>query len=197
LLAADDATHASFADLMRVNRIVVERGPSLAAIEGRVPVPWSVAEETAFAVVLTRELPNAHHPGSLSWPLAGFQAEAAAEPSARLETVRISDRDPGVQTVVFARAHWPGYSATFGGVDVPVRAHAGFLVAVDLPAGQTDGDLVLSFTPKGLRPGAAVSSAAALALLGFAAFLHAAPYWPGSVRTRRSGQTAKARPDGT
>ncbi len=174
LLARDANTGATPADLMRLHRFAVERGAHLDALRRVAGPPWQETQSTATAVFVERPLPNAHLPGSLSWPIAGLRAESIGVPTAEREAIRILDRDPGSGPLLFARLHWPGYRATFDGVAVPVRAHDDVFVAVDLPPGATRGDLVLSFTPRGLVPGIVVSLVCMLALIVHATLLHGA-----------------------
>lgn len=186
MLRVDDATGLTFAELMRVRRIVVERGEHLARVEGRMPTPWRMTGETPFAVTFERPLPNAHLPGSVAWPIAGVRIEPIGEPTARREALRVVRTEAAAQTIVFARTAWPGYRAMLDGTPVAVRSHADFLVAVDLPPGQGNSELVLSFAPAGFEAGRITAGAAALALLIYAAFLH------GAIRRRRKGTV----PDG-
>lgn len=170
----DPGTGVPPADLFRIARVVVERDPSFEEAGASLVPPWKEVASSAHAVTYERPLPNAALPGSLAWPMVGLRAEAIGPASAEREALRLSDRDPVVTRLVFARAYWPGYAARLNGVPLPVRAHDGIFVAVDLPPGVRDGDLVLSFTPAGLQEGIAVSLAAILAALAHAAFLHGA-----------------------
>jgi hypothetical protein len=188
MLRLDDATGASLAELMRVDIIFVDRATNLVPLGDSVPAPWRFARETPFAVVLERDLPAAHLPGSLSWPRIGLQARAIGEPGATLEALRIERRDPEVRRIVFARTYWPGYRATFDGADLPVRAHAGFLVAVDLPPAPASGELVLRFAPRGLEAGAAISAVAIGTLFLLAVLLHA------PAKRRRLSPSARPSP---
>jgi|GEM_PF-1956600 len=174
VLARDSETGAAPADLMRLRRIVAERGPELDGLRELVGPPWQEVGGNAIAVIVERPLPSADLPGSLAWPIAGLRAESLGTPKAEREVLRILDRDPASGPLLFARLYWHGYTARFEGVPVPVRAHDDVFVAVDLPSGATRGDLVLSFTPKGLIPGLVVSAVSVLALIGYAALLHGA-----------------------
>ena len=172
LLDREPTTGMPFADLMRVERVIAERGAHLDRFATVVGDPWRVGEAPPRAVVFSRPLPNADLPGSLAWPITGLSVEAIGVPTATLERLRIHSRSAGVNTLVFARAWWPGYHATFDGVPVPARRLADILVAVDLPADGSAGELVLRHRPPGSRM-ALVASGGALLLVLVCAGVHA------------------------
>lgn len=172
IIAEDPESGARFADLLRVGRIIAERGRRLDDAEARLGPPWREVARTRFAGIFERALPNAALPGSLAWPVSGYHAEPVGSASARHEAWRLLERDPAVTTLIFARLYWPGYTATLDGAPLPVRAHGGVFVAVDLPPGAPGGELVLRFTPAGLREGAVVSGVAILLAILHGAFLH-------------------------
>ena len=93
--------------------------------------------------------------------------------------MRVSSSGGG--RVVFARLGWPGYRAALGGEPIPITTVAKSFVAIDVPAGTQDAELVLTWRPPGWKIGI-VSAAAGLAVLGVLQWL-----W---MRTRRRGTTA-------
>ncbi|MGG5823249.1 hypothetical protein [Falsiroseomonas sp. HW251] len=170
----DLATGAPLADLFRIRRIIVERSPGLAGTAAAMGLPWREVAASDHALFFERPLPNASLPGSLSWPVVGLRAEAAGPATARREALRLSERDPAVTSLIFARAYWPGYAATLDGAPLPVRAHEGVFVAVDLPRGVASGELTLIFTPAGLREGLFLSGIAIVVAMTHLLLLHGA-----------------------
>jgi hypothetical protein len=171
-LRTEPETGAPYLDLMRVERLIVERGPQLRELERVIASPWRRTDSRRFAVVYGRELPNAALPGSLAWPATGVRAEALGVATAEREALRIAQRDRAHRTLTFARTWWPGYRATFNGQSVPVRALDGLLVAVDLPEDASTGELVLSYRPPAFAASVAVSLLALFALMA-TTLLHA------------------------
>ncbi len=170
ILARDPVTGEINADLMRIWRIVAPAGTEGAALARLAQPPFRIVEEDALVVVAERSLPDSRLPGSLAWPLSGYGVQVVGDPTALREVLRIQERDEEVRSLIFARTFWRGYSAPLDGRPLPVRAHAGALLAVDLPPQPRDGELVLTFVPPGLRAGLAMSVAAILAALAYAAF---------------------------
>ncbi|MGE0651934.1 MAG: hypothetical protein AB7P12_09315, partial [Alphaproteobacteria bacterium] len=91
--------------------------------------------------------------------------------TAERETLLIKKREQRAQRMIFARAYWPGYRATLNGVEIPVRTHADFLVAIDLPAG-AGGELVLSYQPPGWPFSLYIAGAALLMMTIGGAYIH-------------------------
>lgn len=168
LLDIEHSTGRTFAELMRVNKIIAERGPAAEQLAGRASSPWALLEENPRTVVYAQNLPNRNLPGSLSWPMDGISVEAVGAPSAENERINVLQRQTSVNTLVFARLWWPGYRARFNGQEVPVRALDGFLVAVDLPPDGSTGILELSFSPPFFNLSLLAALAAAAIAIGLA-----------------------------
>jgi len=170
LLQRDPGTGATYADLMRVDSIIVERGDYLNLIQKLDMGHFNVVTERQRSVVYRQELANRRLPGSVSWPLAGITIASLERGSAEREKLQVSERGSGVSRIIFARTWWPGYQATFRGRTVPVEAYSGFLVSVVLPDDQSGGELVLTYTPAGQVAGRTVFFAAISMALGILLF---------------------------
>lgn len=162
LFAREAQTGQSLADLMRVDRIVAERGAYLDKVRPFLTPPWHEVRASAKTVAFVRPLPNAELPGTMTFPTSGMVVEPLGAPTATSERLRIVSREAGQNLVVFARTWWPGYRAWFNGQRVSVLSLDGFLVAVDLPQDGTVGELTLSWWPPKLE----LSISAALLGLG-------------------------------
>lgn len=160
----DPVTGASTLDLARVVRVAVERGPradGFAAVAG----PGWTRHSGVAAELFERAGGGPALPGTLSAGPAGFQVDAATEGAA---SGRYAVASPGGGRVVWARAWYPGYAATWNGAPLAVEVVNDFLVSAVIPAG--NGVLSLRYVPAGLLPGLALSALAALALIGLMVF---------------------------
>lgn len=156
LLQREDGAGVPFAELMRVDSIIVERGGYLDHVQQLDLGRFRLSEERQRSVKYRQELPNAGLPGSVSWPVAGMKMAASGVPTAEHESIQITDRREGATRIIFARTWWPGYHATFNGQDVPVEAYSGFLVSVVLPDDRSSGKLSLAYVPAGHSMGWAI-----------------------------------------
>jgi len=76
-----------------------------------------------------------------------------------------------------------GWSAKNGsGAEIPISKEAGILLALDLPAG--DSDVRLSYVPPGMRAGAAISAVTAAVILVLGITVRRRRYPPGSPALR-------------
>jgi hypothetical protein len=166
LLERDVETGLSLADLMRVDRIVVERGPFLDRFNQVDRGPWRIAEERPRTIIFSRLAPNADLPGTLAWPVLGAKISALGEAKATREGLQIESRDPGVNRLIFARPYWAGYRVLFNRKPLAVHAYANMLVAVDLPADGSTGELELIYAPKYFGETIIVAALALIALIG-------------------------------
>jgi uncharacterized membrane protein YfhO len=81
--------------------------------------------------------------------------------------------------VVVSLAQDGGWSAKNGsGRAIPISRAEGILLALDLPAG--DSDVRLSYVPPGMRAGAAISAVTAAAILAVGIMVRRRRYPPGS-----------------
>lgn len=160
LTRPDPATGASTLDLARVVRVAVERGPradGFAAVAG----PGWARRSGMAAELFERVGGGSVLPGTLSAGPAGFSVTAAAEGAS---SGRYGVASPGGGRVVWARAWYPGYAASWNGAPLRVEIVNDFLLSAVIPAGA--GVLSLRYVPAGLLPGLALSALAALALGG-------------------------------
>jgi len=171
LLRTDPGSGSTFADLMRLDTLVLLRDADFARVSADVPGSWTTQRETPFAVAYRRTLPNADLPGSLSWVPDGIRAETVGAATARREVVRLTLETSAPGPLVFARPFWEGYAATLNGRPVPVRPLAGIFVSIDLPTDARSGELVLTFSPKGLLAGSIVSLVSVVLVLLYAGWM--------------------------
>ncbi|MEU2126360.1 hypothetical protein ABZ507_31580, partial [Nocardia niwae] len=160
--ATEPTTGRTIVDLMKVDRVVLQRALYPDAREQAAPSGWKWVDypgHDKYIFVLERVdgLISARD-GRIA-AAQGVTATSVAE-SDTTSRVRVSSPEGG--RVVFARLGWPGYRATLDGRDIPTGLVGKTFVAVDVPAG-TSGDLVLSWQPPGRWIGVA---AALLGLLG-------------------------------
>ncbi|WP_243794150.1 GtrA family protein [Saccharopolyspora gloriosae] len=155
-----DETGVPLADQLRVRHVVVQRR----ALDAPIPPPgWRVADRDAAVTRLQRSGPVRWLEGRLS-VARDVDVLADVERSTRSELVRFARAGPRAE-VVFARLAWPGYRATVGETELPVRATSAGLVRIELPAGTRAGTLRLDWSPPGYRAGIVLVMAGALLAL--------------------------------
>ena len=162
LTRPDPATGASTLELARVTRAAVQRGPRADDFAKVVGPDWTRRSGIA-AELFERVAGGPSLPGTLSAGPKGFRVAAAAESAA---AGRYEVASPAGGRIVWARAWYPGYAASWNGAPLTIEIVNDVLVSTVVPAG--DGVLTLRYVPSGLLPGLAVSALAALALAGFA-----------------------------
>lgn len=155
-LPADHHTNAPLVDALQVSTLVLQRS-LLPDIVGTVPPPgWHVADKNDVRTVWSRDRPLSAQ-GRLSWSSSGVHILAdSAQPHREIVRYRSS---AGAGRVLFARLHWPGYTATVDGAPVAISNGPAGLVAIDVPAGEHT--IVLTFKTPGQRLGFVVFAAAA------------------------------------
>ncbi|MFI9511124.1 hypothetical protein [Nocardia sp. NPDC052566] len=153
--AVEPSTGRTIVDLMKVDRVVLQR--ALYPDAGNQPAPegWKWVDypgHERFIWVLERTdgLISARN-GRVS-DTREVTATSLSE-SDMTSTVRVNSDSGG--RVVFARLGWPGYRATLDGREVPFRVVAKTFVAVDIPAGTKNGELELTWRPPGWKIGGA------------------------------------------
>ncbi|MGU3663019.1 hypothetical protein ACLBX9_02330 [Methylobacterium sp. A49B] len=160
LARLDPVTGARTLDLARVVRVAAERGlraESFAAVAG----PGWIRRPGVVADLFERSGDGVALPGTLSAGPAGFRVAASAEAAA---SGRYDVASPGGGRVVWARAWYPGYAASWNGAPLAVEVVNDVLLSTVIPAGA--GVLRLHYVPAGLLPGLALSALAALVLAG-------------------------------
>ncbi|GAA5076243.1 hypothetical protein GCM10023319_12370 [Nocardia iowensis] len=161
--AVEPTTGKTIVDLMKVDRVVLQRALYPDARNQPAPEGWKWVDypghEQQISVLERVDGLISTRNGRVA-AAAGVTAASASETD-WTSRVRVNSATGG--QVVFARLGWPGYRATIDGREIPTRLVAKTFVAVDIPAGTTDGELELSWRPPGWQLGAA---SALLGLVG-------------------------------
>ncbi|MBF6467705.1 hypothetical protein IU427_21300 [Nocardia beijingensis] len=159
--ATEPTTGRSIVDLMKVDRVVLQRALYPDARDQPAPSGWRWVDYPGhgkYIWVLERvDGPISGRDGRIA-ATQGVTATSVAE-SDTTSRVRVSS--PGGGRIVFARLGWPGYRVTIDGRAIPSTLVAKTFVAVDVPAGSS-GELVLSWQPPGLWIGVAAALAGLL-----------------------------------
>ena len=164
--APEAETGRTLVDLMNVDRVVLQRA-LYPEIEDTAPAPegWQWVEypgNDRYIRVLERQDGLVSDRNGRVSHSDGVDVTSVSETDTT-SRVRVSSDDGG--QVVFARLGWPGYRATLDGNPVPITTVAKSFVAVDVPAGTQDAELVLSWRPPGWKIGLA---SAAVGIAGLA-----------------------------
>ncbi len=192
MFAPEPTTGRPLVDLMNLDRVVVQRAlfpdvPAQPAPEGWKWVDYP-GHERYIAVLERVNGPISTTNGRVTDP-----AQVSATSISETDTtsrVRVSSAEGG--RVVFARLGWPGYRVTLDGKSIPITTVAKSFVAVDVPAGTRDAELVLTWRPPGWKIGIGTAVAGVLGI-GVLQWLH--------VRSRRrdeleeTGADQRAEPD--
>lgn len=176
MFAPEPSTGRTLADLMLIDRIVLQKAMFPAAgnepaPEGWhfVPVPghekyiWVLERDSGLISAVNGRVADAHNVTATSVSETGTTSN-----------LRVSSESGG--RIVFSRLGWPGYRVTLNGKTLPFTTVAKVFVAVDIPAGTKNADLELSWRPPGWKIGIA-TGAAGLAGLGVLQWLY--------IRSRR------------
>ncbi|PXX53392.1 hypothetical protein DFR70_1273 [Nocardia tenerifensis] len=175
--ATETSTGRTIVDLMKVDRVVLQRAQFPDARSRPAPPGWKWVDypgHERYIWVLERvDGPLSTHNG-----LIADASGASATSTSRADVtsrVRVSSDQGG--RVVFARLAWPGYRASLNGNDIALTTVADTFVAVDIPAGTHDAELVLTWRPPGWKIGIAT------ALAGIAGIV-LLQWWHGRSRRR-------------
>ncbi|MEC3953249.1 hypothetical protein VMT65_09435 [Nocardia sp. CDC153] len=176
--SVEPTTGRSYVDLMKVDRVVLQRAQYPDAGDHPAPPGWKWVDypgHERYIWVLEREDgPISTHNGYIA-DARGVTISPIGRDSMNSH-LHVTSETGG--QIVFARLAWPGYRVTLDGHDIGFHTIAGTFVAVDIPPGTENGELVVSWRPPGWKIGIAT---ALLGLIGLG-FLH----W---VYRRRSGCT--------
>lgn len=164
----EPTTGATFVDLLKVDRVVLQRAQYPDARSKPAPAGWAWVDYPGhdYSWVLER----------VGGPISGRNAAIAVtrdvtatplDQDATDSHLRVTSHSGG--RIVFARLAWPGYHATLHGHRLPIDTIAKTFVAVDIPPGTSNADLELAWRP----PGWDISLAAVLAALVGLALLQA------------------------
>lgn len=161
LFSTEPVTGKTYADLMMIDRVVLQRVQYPGVANQAPPSGWSWRGGNAEALVLERTAGlQAHTDGRISSTRS--VASSVVGEFDNGGTYRVASTNGG--SVVFARLAWPGYTASINGKDVPVSSIDGVFLSVDVPA-STDGTLTVAWRAPGTSLGYA---GIALGLIGIA-----------------------------
>ncbi|MBF6467703.1 hypothetical protein IU427_21290 [Nocardia beijingensis] len=164
MFAPEPTTGRPLVDLMNMDRVVLQRALFPEAPGQPAPEGWKWADypgHERYIAVLERV-------GGLVSTTNGRVTDAekvSATSISETDTtsrVRVSSAEGG--RVVFARLGWPGYRVTLDGKTLPITTVAKSFIAVDVPAGTQNAELVLTWRPPGWKIGIAAAVAGVLGL---------------------------------
>ncbi|AYF79419.1 hypothetical protein D7D52_26875 [Nocardia yunnanensis] len=164
--SVESATGRSIVDLMKVDRVVLQRAQYPDAPTHPAPAGWHWTDcpgHERYIWVLERD------GGPISGQgLVADTRDVTATPIGRDSvTSRLRVTSAAGGRIVFARLAWPGYRVSLDGRDLGFHAIANTFLAVDIPPGTRNGELVVSWRPPGWKIGiaAALAGLAGLCLL--------------------------------
>ncbi|NLE80659.1 MAG: YfhO family protein [Rhodococcus sp.] len=166
LFTVDPYTQATFADLMRLDRVVLQREQYPHIDETPPPPGWHWVEPPPVAkgeiVVLERDGgPVSTAPGRVS-ATVGVDVRPI---SSTVDHERLEVTSPTGGSVVFARLAWPGYTATLDGNPLQTKGLGDMFLYVDIPPGTHAAELDIHFDPPGWQLGLAGMGFGLLVLL--------------------------------
>lgn len=123
--------------------------------------------DSALGTTTFRYLGKYPYPGTVSWISDKLQIVSHNATRQNEEILTLRNDAGASQTIIFARAWYPGYRATLGSTELPVKPHQGLLVSVEIPA-QTEGELRLFFEPPWIRLSAPLAAICLLAAMAIA-----------------------------
>ncbi|ATL67118.1 hypothetical protein [Nocardia terpenica] len=176
LFTPEPTTGRTLVDLMKLDRVVLQRAMFPDAGNHPAPAGWKWVDypgHERYIWVLERvDGPISGVNGRVA-DAAGVTATSLGE-SDTTSRVRVSSSTGG--RVVFARLGWPGYRVTLNGRDIPHTTISKSFVAVPIPPGTENAELIVSWRPPGWKVGIA-AAIAGLVGLGLMQWLY--------IRTRR------------
>ncbi|SFL88121.1 glycosyltransferase family protein [Nocardia asteroides] len=164
VFAVEPSTDTPVVDLMRLDRVVLQRSQYPDAGNKPAPAGWKFVhypghEAQIWVLERVNPLPS---PGDVIAHESGVHATVMAE-GGLTSSATVSSGTGG--RIVLSRLAWPGYTATLGDREIPVRAVAGTFVAVDIPPGTRNARLTVTWRPPGL-PISLTSAALAVVAVG-------------------------------
>jgi hypothetical protein len=165
LFATERRTGRTYADLLGVQNVVVQRAQYPGVHQDAPPPGWTRTLVDDRIAVLEREGPPSPGPGAITAARGATVRPLAT--SSRETRAQVTSDTGGL--VVLARLHYEGYRASLDGRPAQLTALDEVFVAVELPPGTRDAELVVRFDPPGWRAGAALAALGALLLVGLAA----------------------------
>ncbi|MFJ4657485.1 hypothetical protein ACIP5Y_40000 [Nocardia sp. NPDC088792] len=163
MFALEPGTGRTLADLMKVDRVVLQKAMFPDAGNQPAPDGWhfvDVPGHQKYIWVLERD----NGPiSAVNGRIADARNVTANSLSETDTTSRVRVTSDSGGRLIFSRLAWPGYRLTLDGKSVPFTTVAKVFVAVDIPAGTKGAVLDLTWRPPGWKIG--IGSAAA-GLLG-------------------------------
>ncbi|MGB6180457.1 MAG: hypothetical protein WBF79_04345 [Rhodococcus sp. (in: high G+C Gram-positive bacteria)] len=155
LFRLDAYTGRTTADLMLVDRVVVQKAQYPMWRQMPVPAGWEWVDvprpqSDQVAVLERTDGYISTQPGTVSATVNARVVEPRSS-SPTDESLRVSSETGG--SIVFGRLAWPGYTATLNGEPLQTKGLGDVFLYVDLPPGTTDAELDLTFRPPGFKPG--------------------------------------------
>nr|WP_296770702.1 hypothetical protein [Rhodococcus sp. (in: high G+C Gram-positive bacteria)] len=184
----DAYTGKTYADLMRLDRIVVQKNQYPLADTRQAPPGWTWVTpptEDAERQTYVLERTDGLIPDSTGRVVATVGATAVPQ-SSSAESEHVLVSSPAGGSVVFARLAWPGYTATLNGEPLQTKGLGDIFLYVDLPPGTNDAELAITFTPPGQKLGFAGMAGGVLILIVLVVM---------DVRRRRTEKTQVSKPD--
>ncbi|MFI7002997.1 hypothetical protein [Nocardia sp. NPDC050175] len=159
MFTPEKTTERTLVDLMKLDRVVLQRALFPDARNQPAPDGWKWVDypgHEQFISVLER----ADGPiSTVNGRVSATKNVTAASISETDTTSRVRVSSPSGGRVVFARLGWPGYRVTIDGKQIPITTVAKSFVAVDIPAGTQNAELVLTWRPPGWKIGIAALAA--------------------------------------
>lgn len=176
-----DDSGNTLADYLGLDRVVVGKWmrEDVAA-----PPGWRVSDDSEYTWTLVRKDPRDPALGTVSVAGEGTRIDSTGPDGKGREDIAF-EKGPDSQWLTFARLAWPGYEATVNGEPIPVRSGPAGLLQVELPAGVTAGDLVVSWKVPGAKLSLAAILLALVATIGLVVMER-------RLRTESSGTVEKA-----
>ncbi|WTZ54541.1 hypothetical protein OG716_04210 [Nocardia sp. NBC_01388] len=160
----EPSTGRTIIDLMKVDRVVLQRAQYPDAGDHPAPAGWKWVDypgHERYIWVLERiDGPISTRHGLIS-DARGVTLTSATRDSVTSH-LHVSSIDGG--RIVFARLAWPGYRVTLNGRDISFTTVANSFVAVNIPPDTHDADLIVTWRPPGWKIGIATALAGLLGL---------------------------------
>ncbi|WP_433521209.1 hypothetical protein ACQPZ2_28115 [Nocardia pseudovaccinii] len=169
--ATEPSTGRTIVDLMKVDRVVLQRAQYPDERDRPAPPGWKWVDypgHERFIWVLERENGLLSTRNGVVADARGVFASSATSDDLT-NHIRVTSVAGG--RVVFARLAWPGYRITLNGSEIPTREVAGSFLAADIPAGTIAADLTVSWRPPGWEISTA-TTAGGLAGIGLLQLTH-------------------------
>ncbi|MFG1795398.1 hypothetical protein [Nocardia sp. NPDC049149] len=156
--APEPSTGATIVDLMKVDRVVLHRAQYPNTREQQAPAGWKWVDypgHERYIWVLERENGLVSTKNGAIAHTVGVTATSSSSHDEATSVSRVSSTSGG--RIVFSRLNWPGHRITVNGKDIPLTTVERTFLAVDIPAGTSNAELVLSWRPPGWQVGIATA----------------------------------------